>query len=770
MSQCDPSSEGLAAVLEAHSEDIARRWEERMRKEFSPAELSRGELIDSLPQFLVAVVGALRGRPAPSPTPMTPAHAFAEEHGAHRFHQGLDISAVVQEYSLLRTVILEVLQEDSCPLEPKPLKVLLDALSTAAAEALRRYTEEHTRALRASEAKLQDIIDHAPALISAKDTEGRYLFVNRRFEEQVGASRQTLVGHTDYDCFPREVADTFRATDDQVLAAGQPLEVEEVVPQADGPHLWRSLKFPLPREGARPYATCCISTDITLSSRMQRERDEARERLSHVLASLPIIFWSFDAQGVMTLSEGQALRRLGLEPGQAVGRSVFAFVRGNLPALTAVERALRGEAFSEELEFQGAWFEAVFLPERGPDGDVKAVSGLVLDISERRRAKEELRQSETRYRLATLATHDIVWDWNVGTGQVQWSENLQRLTGHLLAGVDPAIDWWAEHIHPEDRQRVVSGIHTALDGGEAHWADEYRFRRGDGSYMFVSDRGYVVRDAHGHALRMVGALQDISERKCAEQEARRRADFEQHLIGIVSHDLRSPLNAISMAATLLLKKGGLDAPRLRAIERILCSAERATRLLADLLDFTQARLQGALPVALRPLDLHELTRQVVEEVQLAHPRRQLVLEQRGNGQGEWDADRLAQLITNLVSNAIAYGSEHCAVRVSTSGLPDEVRLSVHNTGEPIPPKMIGQLFQPLKRGEGTGPQGKHSIGLGLFIVKHIVDAHGGSISVDSSLENGTTFTVSLPRHPPPVAEPPAPPAGPPPPAAEPAHP
>jgi PAS domain S-box-containing protein len=750
MTPCDPSSEGLADVLEARSRDIARRWEEQVRRELASANLPQGELVDTLPQFLAAVVATLRGKPAPGRTPVASTDTIADAHGAQRFRVGVDITTVVREYALLRSIILDVLLENACPLDSEALKRLLEALGLAASQALRRYAEEHAQVLQASEAKLQNIIDHAPAVIAAKDSEGHYLFVNRCFEEQVGARRQDIVGRTDYDCFPREVADSFRATDAQVLATGQPLEVEEVVPREDGPHLWRSLKFPLPREGDSPYATCCISTDITLSRRMRQERDEARERLSHVLVSLPIICWSFDAQGVVLLSEGQGLERLGLKPGQIVGQSVYDIIRGNSVVLNTIQRALRGETFSEELEFQGSWFEAIYRPERGQDGKVKAVMGLALDISERRRAQEELRQSETRYRLATLATHDIVWDWDVGKGQVQWSENFQRFIGHTLTGVDTAIDWWAEHVHPEDRQRVVSGLYAALDGGEAHWSDEYRFRRGDGSYMLVTDRGYVVRDAHGHALRMVGALQDITERKRAEQEAQRRADFEQHLIGIVSHDLRNPINAISMATTLLLRQGGLDAPRRRTLERILGSAERATRLLADLLDFTQARLQGALPVKLRPVDLHELTRQVVEEVQLAHPSRQLVLEQRGEGRGEWDADRLAQLITNLVSNALAYGAVHCAVRVRTVGLPDEVRLSVHNTGEPIPPKLMGQLFQPLKRGEDTAAPGKHSIGLGLFIVKHIVDAHGGSLSVESTVESGTTFTVSLPRHPPPA--------------------
>jgi PAS domain S-box-containing protein len=629
MTPCDPSSDGLADVLEARSKDIARRWEEQVRRKLSAAHLPEEEILNSLPEFLVAVIKALRAAPALGRIPNSSVYTLAEAHGAQRFRLGLDISQVVQEYSLLRAVILEVLQESSCPLSHEALKLLLDALSEANAEALRRYTEEHARALRDSE-----------------------------------------------------------------------------------------------------------------------------ERLSHVLASLPLICWSYDAHGVVLLSEGKGLERVGFKPGQLVGQSVFEIVRGNTAVLAAVERALRGETFLQEVEFRGVWFETSFQPEWGPDGQVKAVTGLSLDVSERQHAQQELRQSETRYRLATLATHDIVWDWNVGTGQVQWSENLQRLTGHALTRVNPAIGWWAEHIHPEDRQRVVNGIRAALEGDEVLWADEYRFQRGDGSYMVVSDRGYVLRDTRGEALRMVGALQDITERKRAEQETQRRAGFEQHLIGIVSHDLRNPINAISMAAMLMLRQGGLDKPHHRTLERILCSAERAARLLADLLDFTQARLQGALPVEPRPADLHELTRQVVEEVQLAHPERQLVLEQRGEGRGEWDPDRLAQIITNLVNNALAYGAEHCAVRVRTYGLPHEVRLSVHNMGEPIPPERMDQLFQPLKRGEGSAPRGKHSIGLGLFIVKHIVDAHGGHISVESTAEDGTTFTVSLPRHPPSEARPP----------------
>jgi PAS domain S-box-containing protein len=478
-----------------------------------------------------------------------------------------------------------------------------------------------------------------------------------------------------------------------------------------------------------------------------RSRDDAREQLRSVLTSLPIVLWSYDAGGVLTLSEGQGLQALGMKPGDFVGRSLRELYADFPDILQAIERGLRGETFSVELEFMGAWFDVRFLPERGPDGEVAAVSGLALNITERRRAEEDLRQSETRYRLATLATSDTVWDWDLSTNLVHWSENIHRLTGVAPGEVDPALEWWAGRLHPEDRERVVRGLHAVIDGDGAHWTDEYRFRRVDGSYIIINDRGYVVRDTRGKAVRMVGALLDITGRKVAEQEARRRAEFEQHLIGIVSHDLRNPINAITMAAGLVLKQDHLSEAQQRSLRRIVSSAERATRLLRDLLDFTQARLKGALPVALGPMNLHELARQVVEEVQVTHPDRCLVLEQTGDGQGEWDADRLAQLIINLVNNALTYSEAHCAVRVSTRGRRDMVALSVHNTGKPIPTGLLPRLFEPLKRGESKDAKSTHSIGLGLFIVKHIVDAHGGSIRVHSTLAHGTTFTVRLPRYP-----------------------
>ncbi|MFL5346161.1 MAG: ATP-binding protein [Hyalangium sp.] len=499
---------------------------------------------------------------------------------------------------------------------------------------------------------------------------------------------------------------------------------------------------------------CDPPSEALSPPRREREQDETRQRLSCVLGSLPVVYWSYDSQGLILVSEGQGLERIGFKAGQLVGQSVFELVRDYPLIREAVERSLGGVASCVEVVFRDIWFQAEFIPQCEPSGEVEAVFGLALDITERKQAEERLRQSELRYRLALQATSDAIWDWDLLTNHVHWSENIHQLTGRAPGEVDAALEWWSEHIHPEDRERVVGGLLAFIDTEGAHWMDEYRFRRGDGSYMFVSDRGYLVRNEQGQAVRMVGALQDITARKLVELEAQKRADFEQHLIGIVSHDLRNPLNAISMAAKLVLKRDPLEEPQRRSLQRILSSAERATRMLRELLDFTQARLGGSLPVTPRSMDLHELTRQVVDEVQLAHPHRRLILEQSGDGQGTWDADRLTQLIINLVNNALTYSDEHSVVRVRTQGQADAVVFSVHNLGSPIAPELLPQLFLPLKRGGDKGSRNSHSIGLGLFIVKHIVDAHGGRISVESNMENGTTFSVTLPRSPPQAPQPP----------------
>lgn len=249
------------------------------------------------------------------------------------------------------------------------------------------------------------------------------------------------------------------------------------------------------------------------------------------------------------------------------------------------------------------------------------------------------------------------------------------------------------------------------------------------------------------------ALQEEVARRYEAEESMRagaeRVSFGEQLIGIVSHDLRNPLNTISLTAAVIARRDAIGAQDAQLVQRIQNAAQRAAGLIRDLLDFTQARLGGRIPVHARPTNFHELLETVLAEVDAAHPGRIACLPGADDPNGEWDSDRLRQVVENLVGNALKYGIPGRQVTVRTASDDEALEFAVHNDGDPIRPESVPVIFEPLQRmTESSRSNPDRSIGMGLFIVKHIVDAHGGSISVDSTLEGGTTFTVRLPRRPP----------------------
>lgn len=369
---------------------------------------------------------------------------------------------------------------------------------------------------------------------------------------------------------------------------------------------------------------------------------------------------------------------------------------------------------------------------------LEAIAGQLAVAVDKAAAEVSLRRSELRYQLATRATREAVRDWDIISNSLGWNEGVQALFGYTKDQVGPDIQWWYETIHPEDRERVVQGIHAVIDSGGTNWNDEYRYRRGDGTYAVVFDRGYVARDPSGRPVQMVGAMQDVTELK-------KREEFEKQLIGIVSHDLRNPLNAVLMAAEVLLTRDEMDERTSKSVLRIKSSADRAARMIRDLLDFTQARLSGRVRVEPKRMDLHEVARNVIEETEFAYPDRRIEGVHEGDGTGEWDGDRLTQLLTNLLQNAVKYSPADTPVRVHTASDGAEASVTVHNQGSPIPADRLPRLFEPLQRASHQLDKAGRSIGLGLYIVKHIAEAHGGTITVSSTEQDGTTFAVRIPR-------------------------
>lgn len=222
-------------------------------------------------------------------------------------------------------------------------------------------------------------------------------------------------------------------------------------------------------------------------------------------------------------------------------------------------------------------------------------------------------------------------------------------------------------------------------------------------------------------------------------------EFREQLIGIVGHDLRTPLNAILMAANTLVLREGLGEYETELGRKIIRSAKLAARLIEQLLDLTRSRLGGGIPVDPRSLDLNKICRQVIGESEIAHPDRPVQADFSGNLTGVWDGDRIYQLLANLIGNAVKHGEPRSPIVLRAAGGEHEVVIEVANRGEPIPPQLLPFIFDAFRKARGEHPSGQKGLGLGLFIAQQIARSHGGSIAVTSSLSEGTTFRVRLPR-------------------------
>ncbi|MFL5355546.1 PAS domain-containing protein [Archangium sp.] len=364
-------------------------------------------------------------------------------------------------------------------------------------------------------------------------------------------------------------------------------------------------------------------------------------------------------------------------------------------------------------------------------------------LVDRERMEATLQERDERLRAALWASGTGTFRWDLRTGSLEWDENLDQLYGLPPGRTVQTMEDVLPLVHPEDRAEVERRNEACAREG-ADFEMDFRVVWPDGRVHWLSTKGKTFVDANGRPLYMTGACVDITAQKQQEAEARQLADFERQILGIVSHDLRNPLSVIRISASMLLAREGLDERQSKSLTRIISAADRATRLIRDLLDFSQARLGGGIPVDRKKMDLFELARGVVEEVAASHPERELTMTLEGEGGGEWDGDRLAQVLGNLVGNALQHSPPDTQVRVSCRGEAGEVLFEVHNEGEAIENAVLPGLFEPFRRGRHAG-SGAGSVGLGLYITRQLVLAHGGGITVSSRAGEGTRFTVRLPR-------------------------
>ncbi len=388
---------------------------------------------------------------------------------------------------------------------------------------------------------------------------------------------------------------------------------------------------------------------------------------------------------------------------------------------------------------------------------------LACETHEHMRAQEALRQSEERLRYITDATTDALYDWNIVTGEFWWSDGLHTLSPVSTLVSPFGLEQWREYVHPEDTDRVWASLRQALAQNVAYWTEEYRFLRDRDTYATVRERGYIMRDAQGRAVRMIGAMEDISDWKRAEEERARslaresaaRAEVEAirelnrlktQFVNAVSHDLRVPLTSVMGYAEFLEDEiGGILTPQQTVfVEQIQKNALRLARLVDDLLDF--ARMEaGTLQLNWEVADLGNRIQEVVDSLRPQIDAAGLSLELDLPPEPVetcFDGPRIERVFFNLLSNAMKFTPPDGRIRVTLAPEGESIRAEVRDSGSGIAAEDLAKLFKPFSQLQGAREKG--GTGLGLNIVKLLVEAHGGHVGVTSVLGEGSRFWVSLP--------------------------
>jgi PAS domain S-box-containing protein len=372
-------------------------------------------------------------------------------------------------------------------------------------------------------------------------------------------------------------------------------------------------------------------------------------------------------------------------------------------------------------------------------------------ITEREEAmRNSLEESNKRYQYVSRATSDAIWDWDMVTGTLYWGENFETIFGYKLVEISPGIESWTAHICRDDAGRITKSIQAVLKSKKTIWKEEYRYRRADGTFADVVDRGFVIRDKAGTAVRMVGAMHDISERKQALKEMKRITDDlykhnrELHEFGyIVSHNLRSPVANIMGMATLL--ETDKDDPETVAYcaAKLKTAISRLDEVILDLSKILNAT-DSSVELNAEPVDLVETIRNIETDL------RDKILRNRAHLYVSPESFLIRShkayiysIFFNLITNAIKYRSENdpvISVEISSKDAM-VVRIKFNDNGRGIDlERHSGELFKPYKRFH-TDVEGK---GLGMFLVKSHIDVLGGEISVASEPGSGVAFTILLP--------------------------
>ena len=540
----------------------------------------------------------------------------------------------------------------------------------------------------------------------------------------------------------------------EAVAAGTPYQHEYRIIRPDGSIRWILARGTVtPGPDGRPAYFSGVSEDVTDRKLAEQRGEAAKKELEEIFLQAPAPFVVMSGPEHRFILANPPYERL-------VNRKVLgktlqeAFTEeGALQTLSVIDKVYRtGEPHvwkelpialpDEHGNVREHYLNVSYTALRDSQGRISAVTGLVLDVTEQVRARQEV----TR---VLDAVPQIIWIADA-QGEIQFVSRQW----HEFTGLDPGNGNLGRQfelvMHPDDVAVNVRAVQEA-QRRRGPISLVHRLRAPDGEYRWVLARGNPTFSDSGELTGWIGVTIDVHEQRLVQEELARAVEhlqeereLRERFVATLSHDLRTPLTAAKMGTHLLLRRGGDPVALTKTAGRIADNIDRADRMIRDLLDANRLTAGETLPAEFTPCDLTAIARETLEELAQVHGDR-FVLSAPDSTEGHWSGSALRRILENLCHNAIKYGARDRAVTVAlTRSRPEEVLLSVHNWGPPIPLEDQKSLFEPYRRMKSAQAGKEKGWGLGLTLVRGLAEAHHGTVQVESTEASGTTFTVILP--------------------------
>ena len=552
---------------------------------------------------------------------------------------------------------------------------------------------------------------------------------------------------------------------DEAIRTRSTFELEHRVRRVDGTLGWTySRAVPLFDASGSIVEWFGMASDVTRRKEAEEALRASEERFRLLVQRVSdCAIYMLAADGTVTSWSEAAEKMFGYREDEILGRLRVVFFteedrRAGKPERHLEEAAARGKSEDESWRVRkdGSRFWANVLVTRLHDdqGRLRGFANVTRDFTERRRDEEDLRAREARLRLAQGIARVGTFDWDLRTGVNTWTRELEAMYG-LPEGAFPRTEEaWEQLVHPDDRAEALQRVRLAFETG-APTDGEWRVLWPDGSVHWISGRWQVIKDAGGAPMRMIGINIDVTDRKRSEElraseAALREADRQKdQFLAMLSHELRNPLAPIRNSLYILehASPGGEKARRAQAI--IDRQIGQLTWLIDDLLDVTRIS-RGKIRLQRARLDLNELALRVAEDHRSLFAKSDVRLDVRPARAEVWveaDRGRLSQAIGNVLQNAAKFTPRggRTTLTVQEDRLRGQAVLTVGDTGAGIAPEMLPRVFEAFAQGDSTLDRSKGGLGLGLALVRGLVEMHGGAVDAASDGPGkGAAFTLRLP--------------------------